>query len=50
VDSKSNRESISWFVHEGEMMRLEIINRRLTWALLAALAVAAGAVIALIVR
>lgn len=42
--------SVPFIVHEGDMVRLERANRRLTWALLAALAVAAGALVALIVR
>ena len=45
-----DRHNMPFIVHEGDMVRLERCNRRLTWALLAALAVAAGAVIALIVR
>ena len=43
-------KAVPYIVHEGELFRLEQINRRLTWALLAALAVAAGALVALIVR
>jgi len=48
---EQNRDkAVPYIVHEGELYRLERINRRLTWALLAALAVAAGAVIALVLR
>lgn len=47
---QSKNKAVPYIVHEGELFRLEQINRRLTWALLAALAVAAGALVALIVR
>ena len=47
---QSKNKAVPYIVHEGELFRMERINRRLTWALLAALAVAAGAVVALIVR
>ena len=43
-------KAVPYIVYEGELVRMERINRRLTWALLAALAVAAGALVALIVR
>ena len=43
-------KTVPYIVHEGELFRMERINKRLTWALLAALAVAAGALVALIVR
>ena len=47
---QSKNKAVPYIVHEGELYRLERINKRLTWALLAALAVAAGAVIALVLR
>lgn len=50
METKDKAKAVPYIVHEGDMVRLEIINRRLTWALLAALAVAAGAVIALVLR
>ena len=47
---QSKNKAVPYIVHEGELFRMELINKRLTWALLAALAVAAGALVALIVR
>jgi hypothetical protein len=47
---QSRDKAVPYIVHEGELFRMERINKRLTWALLAALAVAAGALVALIVR
>ena len=47
---QSGHKTVPYIVHEGELFRMERINKRLTWALLAALAVAAGALVALIVR
>lgn len=47
---RSKDKAVPYIVHEGELFRMERINKRLTWALLAALAVAAGAVIALVLR
>lgn len=47
---KDKAKAVPYIVYEGELVRMERINRRLTWALLAALAVAAGALVALIVR
>lgn len=37
--------SVPFIVHEGDMVRLERINKRLTWLTVAALLAAAGALI-----
>ena len=50
MENKDKAKAVPYIVHEGELFRMEQINKRLTWALLAALAVAAGAVMALIVQ
>lgn len=47
---QSKNKAVPYIVYEGELVRMERINRRLTWALLAALAVAAGALVALVLR
>ena len=48
METKAN--NVPYIAYEAAMFRMERINRRLTWALLASLAVAVGAVIVAIVK